>query len=630
MRNWRHGDDGAKGLIVAEASLPSPVFAAMVLPFPLGLKACPEGRLLAEAAVALSPEGRLETHCSVSADGAPPRTLWRSARVAPTADGTQMAWRANGERLAVSQFRTAIVADLEGGVWRHLFAEPVAALAYGGDGALLVLAGRTLYRCGEPVAGGAGGDVQAVRTEVLAFAVDGGVAFVAAAEGEAVVVAALDGAEAGRFPGGGRKIATASLAFAPNGEMFLGLRDGPADGRCRTTILRVRDGRVLLDAAIGVGIAEPGVTWQALDGRRAAVAGELDEVAGLWEVDEDGGRRRLSPGSLEVELAVWSPGRDEVLVSGRDLAAPGQRRSQRLDDGGRLLWEAPASILLAEWTGDEHLACAAESGGGWSVSRIGPAAGPPLALLRPAPSCPLPGGAPGARMVAMGALEQPRLGIIYAMGPHRFFAGGGERLFYHHAIRAQAEALGGEGALLLGLNGAGALGAGGRHRLAEAPPYDAAAVADIAAAAAHLRSLGAPRIVLVAASLGCLPAIRFLAREDIDGAILLNPVYSSDIAPLAPWRRLYGPESLLGAALARHAPSIRTPLLIVHGQRDPISPSQHSSDFFMALPEDLACDYVSVPDEGHIFQTDAGWRILLEKTRSFLEAALPGQEERVG
>jgi pimeloyl-ACP methyl ester carboxylesterase len=233
-------------------------------------------------------------------------------------------------------------------------------------------------------------------------------------------------------------------------------------------------------------------------------------------------------------------------------------------------------------------------------------------------------------MVLVGEREDPRLGIVYVMGPHRFFANGAERLFYHHAIRSQAEAVCREGALLLGLNGAAALGAGRRRRLPAAPRYDSTSVADIAAAAAHLRGLGAPRVVLVAASLGCLPAIRFLAAEQIDGAVLLNPVYSSEIPPLRPWRQLYGPDSLLEAALDRHAPSIRTPLLIVHGQRDPISPSQHSSDFFMALPEDLECDYVSVPDEGHIFQTDAGWRILLEKTRGFLEAALSRQEERIG
>lgn len=616
-----------------DATVPSRAFEAMVFPFPLGLQACPKGRLLAEVVIGLSPSGGLETHCFVGT-GEQRRNLWRTARVTPTADGTQIAWRSDAARLAVSQFRTVIVADLEGPVWRHQFPEPVVRLAYTALGDLLVLAGRTVYRCPEPD-GAAAGETEALRTEILALGVHGGTAYVAEQQADMIVVAALHGEEVGRFSAAGRQLSAVSLDWPPSGDSFLELRDAPVEGSCRTTILRCRDGRIFLDEAVGVGIAEPSVSWHALDGERIALLGELDDVSGLWEIEAGGSRRRLSDPALELELAIWSPDGDAVIVSGRDLEQLGGRRSQCLDRDGQVLWHRPQSILLAQWIGGGRLACAIEGGGdpvGWEVARTGlGTAAPPLpAPARPAISLPLPGGGPESRMVLVGERLNPKLGIVYVMGPHRFFANGAERLFYHHAIRAQAEAVCREGALLLGLNGAAALGAGRRRRLPAAPPYDSTSVADIAAAAAYLRGLGAPRIVLVAASLGCLPTIRFLAAEQIDGAALLNPVYSSEIPPLRPWRQLYGADSLLEAALARHAPAIRTPLLIVHGQRDPISPSQHSSDFFMALPEDLACDYVSVPDEGHIFQTDAGWRILLEKMRGFLEAALPRQEERVG
>lgn len=612
---------------------PSRAFEAMAFPFPLGLQACPQGRLLAEVVVGLSPSGELETHCFVGT-GEQRRNLWRTARITPTADGTQIAWRGDSARLAVSQFRTAIMADLEGPVWRHRFPEPVVRLAYTECGDLLVLAARTVYRCLEP-GGAAAGEAEAIRTGILALGMNSGTAYVAEQQADTIVVAALHGEELGRFAAAGRQLAAASLDWAPSGDLFLELRDVPVEGSCRTTIIRCRDGRIFIDEAVGVGIAEPSVSWRPLDGNRVALLGELDDVSGLWEIEAGASRRRLSDPALEVELAEWSPDGNAVVVSGRDLQHPGERRSQCLDRGGQVLWDRPRSILLARWTGGGGLVCAIEGGGdpvGWELVRTGPgaAAAPSPAPARPAVSLPLPGGGPGSRMVLVGERQDPKLGIVYVMGPHRFFANGAERLFYHHAIRAQAEAVCREGALLLGLNGAAALGAGRRHRLSAAAPYDSTSVADIAAAAAHLRALGAPRIVLVAASLGCLPAIRFLAAEQIDGAVLLNPVYSSEIPPLRPWRQLYGADSLLEAALARHAPSIRTPLLIVHGQRDPISPSQHSSDFLMGLPEDLACDYVSVPDEGHIFQTDAGWRILLEKTRGFLESALARQEERVG
>ncbi|WDE02273.1 alpha/beta hydrolase [Thalassomonas actiniarum] len=589
------------------------------LPFYLALSSSPCGQAWAEIVVGWSPQGKMESQCFLNTKTTR-SNLWRSPKLIPTADGTLTAWHQDGTRLAVSQFLNVHESDLQGGLKTHSFSKPVSQLVYDDSGALLVLAGESLYQC--PSLDSPGEEQpQLVGRDILALAAIGGAVYLAKQAMDNLLVVTPDGEEIYRYALEGRDIDKVSLKGAKQTGLFLALGDRPIKGKCRFTLLRLKDNKTFFDNLAGVGIAELQINCRVLDSQNIALLGELDTVSGLYLIDENGQRQRLNAASLEADLMSWSPNGQTVIVSGKDARTAGARRSQCLGRDGYLYRDQALATCEAIWLNDLdyiRVVETLESAPRWTLSQES------LPQRLQVPQTPnnkqhqqQTQKNPAGALVFSGNEKTPDFAILYVMGPHRFFANGPERLFYHYSIRSELQALTGEHGLLLGLNGSGALGSGSDKRVRQGI-YARAAQTDIDAAIKQLRKRCSGPVFLVAASLGCLPALAYLADNDIDGAAFINPVYSADIPPLQPWRHLYSEDNSLTAALDSYAPKINTPLLLVHGQRDPISPSQHSSDFMMSLPEDLDCHYVTVQNEGHIFQSHEGWQTLLTSLHSFI------------
>jgi alpha-beta hydrolase superfamily lysophospholipase len=133
---------------------------------------------------------------------------------------------------------------------------------------------------------------------------------------------------------------------------------------------------------------------------------------------------------------------------------------------------------------------------------------------------------------------------------------------------------------------------------------------------ANLKEDRFDRIALVAGSLGALPALHFLAESDASAAVLVSPVYNSNIPSLVKWDHLFGDTSMLG--VADLASTVSTPLLILHGLRDEVAASEQSSYFVSHLSPAVSCKYVTFPDEGHIFRNSETWEEVLSVASAFL------------
>ena len=600
------------------------------LPFYLAASSSPCGQYIAQVVIGWSMQNKMETQCFIShsVKNAQEKNinLWSSATLIPTANGTLMAWQNNGKRLAVSQFLSVYVSDLAGNSWIYKFRKPVTSIIYDNEDTLLILAGDTLYSydAQNPYYDRVNEECDVVISHsIYAVEIVNGVTYIAQRYLDMIFVITNGGTEVFRYSVSDRDIDKVSLQGTDDNTIFLALCDRPVKGSCRFTVVRLYDECLFIDCEVGVGIAELKIDWHVLDNRSLAFFGELDEtVCALWLVDETRYFKRLTSLELEVDMARWSPDNMTVIVSGKDISRLGARRSLCLGRDGYLYWDRQVATSDAIWINDnEYLWVydSQETSPRWLQVRETLPSISESHINTVQPVFSVSSTALPKPLLLAGENKTAGFGILYIMGPHRFFAYGPQRLFYHYSIRSQLEAIEPKRGLVFGLNGTGALG-GGRSKRMSTQVYEDAALDDIKTGVEYMREYCNGPIILVAASLGCLPALRFLAESTIDGAVFLNPVYSADIPKLQPWRYLY--ETNNGAAQNKYAPLINTPLLLVHGQRDPISPSLHSSDFVMSLPEDLYFEYVTVPNEGHIFQSNEGWRTLLDSMHTFIETII--------
>jgi hypothetical protein len=119
-------------------------------------------------------------------------------------------------------------------------------------------------------------------------------------------------------------------------------------------------------------------------------------------------------------------------------------------------------------------------------------------------------------------------------------------------------------------------------------PREAGLLADARAALDHLvgQGVSGSRVVLYGESLGCPLAVR-LATERRVGALILEAP-STSIADVAAEKVPFFPVRLLlrdrYESLSR-IPDIRTPLLVIHGERDTLVPARHGKALFAAAAE---------------------------------------------
>jgi hypothetical protein len=604
--------------------------APLTLPFPAAMGYSPNGSGLAYVSIDTSPTGALQTVCRLR-KGAEDAVVWRSNDLAPTADGIRIIWSSDSKRFAVGLFRKIVVSDLFGVIWEFKFDRAIGQMAFANCDEIVTLAGSNLYCC--HLLGGGASDISQVWTGAAAFAIEPNEIVVAVSDGMAITMTGTGSGEIGRFDCDGATPANIELACHPVTGLFLCFSQAPQYGVARTTVLRCADQAVLFKGDVGIGIAEPSFHWDILADGALAITAELDDAVAVWTIDADGHRQRVNDAGIEVELAKWSPDGQNLFISGRDRGRPDHRECRCVSRNGAVYWTSQKGAASATWRNRDHFTAAVEvfaqgRSNGWVV-RDGSISGidnPTSAIETQYSSAPVLGRDHQTDMISSIKAGNADFAVVYMMGPHRLFTSGAERLFYHHAIRANLEALSAGRGKLVGINGAGTLGAGREHRWAGRTDYLTHSIADIDAVITLLRKSGVNRIGLVGASLGCLPVISYLSKNSVEASVLVNPVYSAEIPSLKSWRHMFGADASLAFALEVLAPAIRSPIAIIHGQQDPISPSLHSSDFVMQLAEDIICEYTSVPHEGHIFQSDAGWRRMLQEMTGFLDRQIGSNE----
>jgi dipeptidyl aminopeptidase/acylaminoacyl peptidase len=178
------------------------------------------------------------------------------------------------------------------------------------------------------------------------------------------------------------------------------------------------------------------------------------------------------------------------------------------------------------------------------------------------------------------------------------------------------------GYLVTCLDGPGSRGRGRFYR--EATKNWVHETAEIVAArVVSLLSDGITRVGIVAGSLGALPVLHFIRKENVSAAVLFSPVYHPKLPALIDWQHLFGAtEELLGPE--QLASDVRTPVLVLHGLRDEVSPAGQSSRFVSYLGANIPCEYTTFPDEGHIFRSPENWKTSLRLASAFLQRYMDG------
>lgn len=440
--------------------------------------------------------------------------------------------------------------------------------------------------------------------------------------------------------------------FPRRGHVPWSIRVGdPATGESRE-IWRASAGAGSVYQDVG---AENDILWAA--GGRIIFPWEGDGWLHLYSVPASGGSPvLLTPGEFEVaEMALSSDGRDVLLTSNQgDLdrrriwrvpAAGG--RPELLTTGEGLAWDP-------EGLADGGLAFIAASGRRAAhVQILRPRT---TTTTRPAPEL------PGARDFPIGSLVEPHSvsfpaadgtvvrGQIYTRpGPEKgrpavvFLHGGPQnqtllgfgRTDLYHYWSALVQHLASRGYVVLSLNYRGGTGYGRAYR--EVPAFGPAGASehqDVVAAARYLRELpevDSARIGVMGGSYGGLLTNLALSRNsDLFAAgVNVNGIYDWN-ALLTSNHGDYRPEAEPEISRTAHEASPvasvhlwRSPVLVVHGDRDQAVPFQQSS----ALAEDLRArgvpvELVILPDEGHVFDTHATWLRVWHAAVEFLDRTL--------
>ncbi|MFF4198017.1 alpha/beta hydrolase family protein [Nonomuraea sp. NPDC001831] len=369
---------------------------------------------------------------------------------------------------------------------------------------------------------------------------------------------------------------------------------------------------------------------------------------GVRDRDDDGPARhpeRLNAFDGEVTPLALNP-------SGRRLALAVNRRTRShlvlhdlAADAGTEA-RLPAGVIhpAARWnTGGLHLVHSAPGRpaglvgiAGCSVSR------PPAAIadggIRPSP----------ARVLSCPGAAGPMEAIVYGdpTAGHRVVVAlhGGPEAAWRFAHEPLFQRLSRAGIAVVAPNQRGSTGYGAAHRDAIRDAWGGPDLADVLAlgrALAAARDPGAPRPMVYGASYGAyLALLACAAQADLwSRAAVVAPflsgraLYEDGPPPVrALLDRLGGRTDLddeLGPRdLLRLAGRMRLPLLIVHGDDDPIIPVGHSRRLYARLraarwPEGAAPIYLEVPGGGHDLQHDVRDTAVLDRVVDFLRAG-PG------
>jgi dipeptidyl aminopeptidase/acylaminoacyl peptidase len=215
------------------------------------------------------------------------------------------------------------------------------------------------------------------------------------------------------------------------------------------------------------------------------------------------------------------------------------------------------------------------------------------------------------------AAKPGRSAIVYAQGPNRRLVDGRQPVFFHEALLSLLDDFARRGCRVVGVGKA--LTATDKDDGTEPAWLDAMRAA-LESSIQMLSESGIERIAVVGGSLGALPLLHALAGRQLAGAVLVSPVYSPRLPALRGWGHLFGAAG--DVAAGELGARMQTPVLVVHGVSDELTPVAHSSSFVARVPEAVVCDYLTFPEEPHIFRRPETWSLALGKAQQFLSQHL--------
>jgi dipeptidyl aminopeptidase/acylaminoacyl peptidase len=409
----------------------------------------------------------------------------------------------------------------------------------------------------------------------------------------------------------------------------------------------------IFDRTVAVGIAAPGFAWAPIADSKVAVLADLGDTVRLWEAGQGNWPNLvpLSDNGDEIASFAVHPDADAValVASGTHTAQAAVQRRLLVGHsvGGR--WqlieiEGGVNDLPAWAAGSQALYFVHGHQGtyDWDLRCYR------LLVDRPGPPGAAEPGSPyrcrqtivagvASEIVELTVSGSRHTGVVYVQGPHRQFIAGPQTSFFHYALCCLMQSLASVGHYVVAVNGPGSIGRGTARREPDGYFRDHGAAA-IDAGVKYVRAQGCKRYAVLAGSLGAMAVLQFLAnRQDCAAAALVSPAYVPDLVPLHSWQFLFtAPQynvssSLSGidVTLEKLAAPIVTPIFVVHGLRDEISPAQHTSAFLARLPPTTPSSYHVLTDETHIFRRWDSWLMALKSIGKFLNEALEQSTDRV-
>ena len=125
------------------------------------------------------------------------------------------------------------------------------------------------------------------------------------------------------------------------------------------------------------------------------------------------------------------------------------------------------------------------------------------------------------------------------------------------------------------------------------------------------------KIIVVGRSVGSGPSVYLASKHPCAGLVLISP-FTSTFAIHSPLQHILPGDRFPNLKRIR---KIDTPLLVIHGERDSIIPTDHGRTLHQASPAKIK-HFVGVPNAGH---NDIDWMDVVSPTRAFA-TTLPDAE----
>lgn len=579
-----------------------------------------------------------------------------------------MAWDATGQTLACAQGDSCRILDARGLTQRTI---PGTASSLGFDerGRLWLLSDQSVF-WGAP---DAGFQMQRRWAGVLALSVARDAVAVRRREGAVeLVVAAPEGERVLPWP-----LACdtkARLAFTVDGQAVLVSAEAEeGGGLVRFELARVdlSTGQASSVQRLGLytDVGAPPIPWSAWRATDAVVLCARGAEKRLWQVDlSTGATAPLSPPGFDVsEFAVSRRSEAIAMLATSATGADASRQnilllcrpapdSSPASAGGRSSDVAPEAQILHRgasrvpvWAarrerlfhsdgseGADPVVCIHDAGDDFCAS-VAPSTGVHVESERSTPrtfiTLSQKDGVETVSLERRAAASDglwARSAIVYAQGPNRRLVDGRQPVFFHEVLLSLLDGFARRGCRVLAVGKNGTLGAGpsslakcsetsGDPGTSEPAWLDAMRAA-LESSFERLYESGVERIAVVAGSLGALPLLHAVAGRALAGAVVVAPVYSRRLPVLRGSQYLFG--SAKDKTPAELGAQMQTPLLVMHGVSDELTPVAHSSSFVARVPEHVACDYLTFPEEPHIFRRPDTWSRALGKAHDFLDGCL--------